>query len=54
MTDSDLTVSILREIRDEIKANRTETVLVRTELGARIEHLSSRVDVTTAISPSRC
>ncbi len=39
MTDSEITTSILRQIRDEI-------VLTRTELKAAIETTNDRIDVT--------
>jgi len=47
-TPPDLTVQILRQIRDEIVTTRTELSgridHVRTQLSDRIDHLSTRVD----------
>ena len=41
METSDITVQILRDIRDSIDNMRTE---LRTELGARIDDLGGRID----------
>jgi hypothetical protein len=54
LTDSDLTLAVLREIRDELKSTRTDLSgrldAVRTELKAEIAsvgaELGARIDVT--------
>lgn len=47
---ADLTIHVLRQIRDEIVTTRTELGAridaVRTELGARIDDLGGRIDET--------
>lgn len=48
MAPTDLTIEILKQIRDETAATRAELVATRTELGARIDavrtELGARVD----------
>jgi chromosome segregation ATPase len=50
LTDSDLTLAVLREIRDELKSTRTDLSgrldAVRTELKAEIASVGARIDVT--------
>ena len=52
MPDSDLTVAVLREIRDEIRTTRTDLGAgidrVRSELSERIGQTNSRLDETNA------
>lgn len=48
MADADLTVSILREIRDEIRTTRTELKAEIRGTNDRLDHTNTRLDVTNA------
>ena len=44
MESSDITVEILKDIRDEIRGVRTELHETRDELGARLEQTNERLE----------
>ena len=46
MTDSELTLSVLREIRDAVIATNTRIDLLDNHLSARIDGLGTRLDET--------
>jgi hypothetical protein len=46
MSDSDLTVTILREIRDEIRTTRTELSAQIGQTNERLDSTNERLDVT--------
>lgn len=43
MTDNDLTLAVLREIRDELKSTRDELKSTRADLSARIDETNERL-----------
>jgi len=45
MTQSDITVEILREIRDAVRVTNDRIDLVRVDLGGRIDETNRRLDV---------
>ena len=48
MADGDLTVAILREIRDEIRSTRTELGAAIGETNSRLDQTNSRLDSTNS------
>ena len=45
MTDSELTVAILREIRDDVRTTRDELARVESRLGDRIDRVDARLEI---------